>query len=116
VLLLAGDKRIGNEYASPFVHNAWTVGVGNANEIKKIYLDLENCSNKIANFYVKNTNIDFETAKNLMNNETWIDPTKALEYGFFTELENHSTPSKAMYNLLKENNFLRTKNERKTKI
>jgi ATP-dependent protease ClpP protease subunit len=107
VILLAGDKRIGNEYSSPFVHNAWTMAVGDANEMKKVFLDLQAVNNKIAKFYSDKINIDIETAKNLMQSETWIEPTDALAYGFFTELENTATPSKAFFNLLKENNLLR---------
>lgn len=107
VILLAGDKRIGNEYASPFVHNAWTMAVGDANEMKRVYLELEAVNNQIAKFYSDKINIDFEKAKELMQAETWISPTDALAYGFFTELENNATPSKAFFNLMKENNLLR---------
>lgn len=107
VILLAGDKRIGNEYASPFVHNAWTMAIGDANEMKKVFLELEAVNNKIAKFYSEKINIDFEKAKELMQAETWIEPTDALAYGFFTELENIATPSKAFFNLIKENNLLR---------
>jgi ATP-dependent protease ClpP protease subunit len=41
VIFLAGDKRIGNEYADFFVHNAWTFAVGDKNEMKKQYENLE---------------------------------------------------------------------------
>jgi ATP-dependent protease ClpP protease subunit len=109
VILLAGDKRIGNEYASPFVHNAWFMVAGDSNEMKKAYLELEACSNTIAQFYASHIDISFETAKELMDAETWIKAGDALKYGFFTEIENNELqlPKKAMYNLLKENNFLR---------
>lgn len=121
VILLAGDKRVGNQYACPFVHNAWTLAVGDSNELQKIYLDLEKTNNRIAKFFSEKINIDFETAKQLMQDETWIEPAKALEYGFFTELENNETSAKAFYNLLKENNLLRNsnninKNEKKMTI
>ncbi len=35
ILLLAGDKRIGNAYAEPFIHNAWTMTVGDDKEHQK---------------------------------------------------------------------------------
>lgn len=88
VVLLAGDKRIGNQYVTPFVHNAWTSGVGDANEFKKMAEDLRKTNDKIAKLYAEKTNIDFDTAINLMNADNFIDAEKVLEYGFYTELEN----------------------------
>ena len=88
VLLLAGDKRIGNQYVTPFVHNAWTWSAGDANEFIKVAEDLQKTNNKIAKLYSERTNIDFDTSIQLMNNSEYIDNEKVLEYGFYTELEN----------------------------
>jgi ATP-dependent protease ClpP protease subunit len=106
VIFLAGDKRIGNEYADFFVHNAWTFAVGDKNEMKKQYENLEEVSNKIAKYYSEKTTIPFEEAVKLMENSTNIDSDTALKYGFFTEIENSvlAYNSKSIRNLLIENN------------
>ncbi len=98
VILLAGDNRIGNAYSSPFIHEAWSFAVGDSNELKRVAVNLEETSNKIAKFYAEKTNLDFELAKELMVAETWIEPEKALEYGFYTELENIEIPQNSLHN------------------
>jgi ATP-dependent protease ClpP protease subunit len=106
VIFLAGDKRIGNEYADFFVHNAWTFAVGDKNEMKKQYENLDEVSNKIAKYYSEKTTIPFEEALKLMDESTNIDSETALKYGFFSEIENSvlAYNSKSIRNLLIQNN------------
>jgi ATP-dependent protease ClpP protease subunit len=106
VIFLAGDKRVGNEYADFFVHNAWTFAVGDKNEMKKQYEDLEKVSNQIAKYYSEKTTIPFDEAVKLMDESTNIDSETALKYGFFTEVENSvkAYNSLSIRNLLIQNN------------
>jgi ATP-dependent protease ClpP protease subunit len=106
VIFLAGDKRIGNEYADFFVHNAWTFAVGDKNEMKKQYEDLKETSNQIAKYYSEKTTIPFDEAVRLMDESTNIDAETALKYGFFTEVENSvkAYNSISIRNLLIQNN------------
>lgn len=95
ILLLAGDKRIGNKYAEPFVHNAWTFVYGDKNEAKKVQMDLEKVDNLIAGLYEERTDITKEKALELMNNDTFISAEDCMDYGFYTELENQDKPIEA---------------------
>jgi ATP-dependent protease ClpP protease subunit len=106
VIFLAGDKRVGNEYADFFVHNAWIFAHGDKNEMKKQYEDLEEVSNKIAKYYSEKTTIPFDEAVKLMDQSTNIDSETALKYGFFTEVENSvkAYNSISIRNLLIQNN------------
>jgi ATP-dependent protease ClpP protease subunit len=106
VIFLAGDKRIGNSYADFFVHNAWTFAVGDQNEMKKSFEQLEKVSKQIGKYYSEKTKMTYEIAIELMNNSTNIDSETALEYGFFTELENEvkSYNSISIRNMIIENN------------
>lgn len=88
ILLLAGDRRIGNRYAEPFVHNAWTMVLGDKNETQKVLEELDKTDNMIAALYEERTNITKEEALNMMSKDTWITAEECLEYGFYTELEN----------------------------
>ena len=108
VIFLAGDKRIGNDYADFFVHNAWTFAVGDKNEMLKQYQDLQEVSDKIAKYYSEKTSIPFEEAQRLMDESTNIDAEVALKYGFFTEVEN----SVKAYNTVSIRNLL-IKNNKK---
>ena len=92
-LLLAGDERVGNAYAEPFVHNAWTImwdGV-DKKSAKKLFEDLSKTDNQIAALYADRTSITVEQALELMGADTWLTPEQCMEYGFYTELENVAT-------------------------
>jgi ATP-dependent protease ClpP protease subunit len=103
VILLAGDNRIGNEFAHPFVHNAQGQVKGDANDMLESAISAELATQKIADFYASKINITAETARDLMQGQTWIEPNSALEYGFFTKIENYSN-SKEVYNMIITNN------------
>ena len=88
-LLLAGDKRIGNAYAEPFVHNAWTWSWDDLDKKKatKIAEDLTKTDNQIATLYADRTSITTEEALAFMDADTWLTAEQCMQYGFFTELE-----------------------------
>lgn len=89
IVLLAGDERIGNDFANPFIHEAWTyLESGNATELKEIAEDLTRTNNLIANLYNKVTTIPVQTAIDLMVAETWVSAKDCMNYGFYTKLEN----------------------------
>lgn len=90
IILLAGDKRIGNAYAEPFVHNAWTyLGFSTtADEAKKAYEDLTKVEDQISTLYSNQTKISKEKAKELMDADNYVSAEDCLAYGFYTELEN----------------------------
>lgn len=88
IILMAGDKRIGNKFAEPFVHNAWTWVMGaNKHDAEKIYEDLSKVDDQIATLYSDRTTITKDEALQLMDAETFISAEKCLAYGFYTELE-----------------------------
>lgn len=93
VIFLSGDERIVSRYISPFVHNAWTFADGDADSFKRVAIDLETVNNRIAKFYAEHTNLTYEDAKELMNNETYITPEEALEIRFATKIEEVVRPA-----------------------
>ena len=115
-LLLAGDERVGNAYAEPFVHNAWTImwdGV-DKKSAKKLFEDLSKTDNQIAALYAERTSITVEQALELMAADTWLTPEQCMEYGFYTELENVATvpENKEVFNSLRKlRNNINTKND-----
>ena len=103
-ILLAGDKRIGNAFAEPFVHNAWSWvwdGVDKKSALK-IAEDLTRTDNLIATLYEQRTNISRADALLLMDAETWLTPEQCMEKGFYTELEDALVPvDKEVFNSLR---------------
>lgn len=93
IIFLAGDERIVNRYISPFVHNAWTYALGDANELKKIAADLEVVNDMLAKFYAEHTELTYDEARELMENETFITPEEALKIRFATKIEDVARPA-----------------------
>lgn len=87
VIFMAGDERIMNDSSLLMIHNAWTYAEGNAEELRKMADDLEKITQASINAYKAHSTLSEEEIKNLMDNETWILPEEALEYGFATSVE-----------------------------
>lgn len=87
VIFMAGDERVMNESSLLMIHNAWTYAVGNAEELRKQAEDLEKITQASVEAYKSHSNLSEEEIKELMDNETWILPTEALEYGFATKID-----------------------------
>lgn len=87
VVFMAGDKRIMSEASLLMVHNAWTVSVGNAAELRKQADDLDKITRASIEAYKAHSTLSEEDIKALLDAETWILPEEAIEYGFATKIE-----------------------------
>ena len=87
VIFMAGDERIMNEASLLMIHNAWTWASGNAAELRKQAEDLDKITQASMEAYKAHSNLKEEDIKALMDNETWILPSEAIEYGFATAVE-----------------------------
>lgn len=87
VIFMAGDERIMNESSLLMIHNAWTWTQGNAEELRKQADDLEKITQASVTAYKAHSTLSEEEIKNLMDNETWILPEEATEWGFATAIE-----------------------------
>lgn len=108
VVFMAGDERIMNDASLLMIHNAWTRATGNAAELRKTADDLEKITQGSIEAYKARTTIDEAKIKELMDAETWILPSEALEWGFATgviaaTVTNKAAASaqKALFSLLK---------------
>lgn len=87
VIFMAGDERIMNDSSLLMIHNAWSFAEGNAKELKKIAEDLEKITQASVSAYMAHSNLTEEEIVKMMDNETWILPEEAVEYGFATGVE-----------------------------
>lgn len=86
VIFMAGDERIMNDASLLMIHNPWTYTAGNADELRKEADDLEKIAEASYAAYLSCINIDREQLKELLDNETWLTPLEAIEYGFATTI------------------------------
>lgn len=87
VIFMAGDERIMNDSSLLMIHNAWSYGMGNAEELRKQADDLDKITQASVIAYKAHSTLSEAEIKELMDNETWILPDEALEYGFATTIE-----------------------------
>ena len=103
VIFMAGDERIMNEASLLMIHNAWTHGQGNAEELRKMAEDLDKITQQSKTIYLSKTNISADELNELMDNESWIDPSEAVEMGFATQIgtsEQSGNPSQSARQLI----------------
>lgn len=86
---LAGGKRAANPMSAFFLHQAWTVADGNADELRKAADDLEKF-NLIGLEAFSAVGIDKEKILELQKEETWLTASEALELGLATEIIDRS--------------------------
>lgn len=87
VIFMAGDERVMNESSLLMIHNAWMRTSGNAEELRKQADDLDKITQASVIAYMSHSSLSEEDIKSLMDNETWILPEEAAEWGFATSIE-----------------------------
>lgn len=88
VVFMAGDKRMMRPASLLMIHNAWTVAMGNAAELRKTADDIETITQASVEAYKTVATISEDEIKALMDAETWILPKDAVEYGFATDIDD----------------------------
>lgn len=86
VVFMAGDSRIMNTTSLLMIHNASTIAAGTPDELEKAARDLRVITDTSATAYRERINLTDEELKQMMDEETWITPEKAVEYGFATAI------------------------------
>jgi len=87
VIFMAGDTRIVPEGDRRLmIHNPWASVEGGADRLEDIAGKLREIEEQFSDFYSTYANIDKETMKSLLKNETFLSGAEALEMGFATEL------------------------------
>ena len=84
IIFMSGTNRAMPKSSLLMIHNAWSWASGNANKLRKIAEDLEKITQPSIEIYKTVSNLDEETIKRMMDEETWITAEEALEYGFAT--------------------------------
>ncbi|PTY38558.1 peptidase S14 [Saccharospirillum sp. MSK14-1] len=64
------------------IHNAWTLGMGNANDFIELADMLSKVDDSIAKDYQRKTGVENQQIKQWMDSETWFTAAEAKEHGF----------------------------------
>lgn len=106
VVFMAGEERIMSNASLLMVHNPWTYTEGNAQELRKIADDLDKMSQASVNAYLEHVHLKEDEVKQLLDDETWLTPQEALDYGFATAVTG--VQQQAKYSQSVRNNLIQT--------
>lgn len=68
------------------IHNAWTIGFGNKNDLRETADFLDKIDNAIAKDYSSRTGLDVSEIQSMMDAETWMEAEEAKEKGFVNKI------------------------------
>lgn len=86
VIAMCGNQIIMPKSSMMMIHNAWTIALGNAKELRKQADDLDKINETIKNAYRKKMKISDEKLDELMDNESYLSADECFEYGLCTKV------------------------------
>lgn len=86
VIFAAGDERLMSDTSLLMIHNAWTIAGGDSRDLRKQADDLETITQASINAYLAISNVEEDEIKEMMDVETWMGGSEAIEMGFATAL------------------------------
>jgi len=82
VIAVAGDTVLMSPVAMMMIHNPATLAIGNAKEMEKAIGMLNEVKESILNAYEDKTGLKRSKLSKMMDDETWFNAKKAVEFGF----------------------------------
>ncbi|NYT25388.1 Clp protease ClpP [Alcaligenaceae bacterium] len=86
VIAMAGDTVQIARAGFLMIHNCWVMAVGNRHDLREIADTMEPFDAAMADIYSVRSGISVEDVQKLMDGETWINGSAAVEQGFADEL------------------------------
>lgn len=86
IIAMAGDTVQIARAGFLMIHNAWVVAMGNRNDLREYADTLEPFDRAMADIYAARTGEDRDAMAKLMDAESWIGGSDAIDQGFADEL------------------------------
>ena len=91
VIAMVGDEVIIAENAMIMIHNPFQVAIGDANKLRQTADVLDKIRDQLLAIYAKRTGLSAKVLTAMMNAETWMNATEAMENRFVTSIADSST-------------------------
>ena len=82
VVAMAGDEVLMSPVACMMIHDPMTIAIGNAKDMEKVIITLNELKESTINAYTKKSGLSHNKVATLMSEETWLNAKKAVELGF----------------------------------
>jgi len=86
VIAMAGDTIKISKIGFLMIHNAWSIVMGNKDDMREAADMLEQFDKSILAVYVSRVKVDEKKILKMMDSDTWIGADDAIEYGFADEV------------------------------
>lgn len=83
---LAGDERIASSLSAYYFHQVMVAASGYADDLRAAADEAEKMTEIGINAFVERTDMDADQVRQLMQAETWMTPTQALDCGLATSI------------------------------
>jgi|GEM_PF-734449 len=87
IIAIAADKVIMGPGSELMIHDAWTIGIGNADELRVVAADLDRLSDNIASMYAEKAGGTAADWRTVMKAETWYSADEAVAVGLADSVE-----------------------------
>lgn len=88
VIAMAGNSITMPKSSMMMIHNAWTIAMGNARELRKVADDLDQINVAIRQAYLSKAKISEEELITLMDEESFLTAEQCYEYGLCTKIDD----------------------------
>ena len=95
----AGDELVMGENAEIMIHDAWTIALGNADDMRLVAGDLDRISDNIAAMYAAKAGGEPTAWRELMKAETWYSAEEAVAAGLADRLDSEQPAAAARFDL-----------------
>ncbi|HEY2417855.1 MAG TPA: head maturation protease, ClpP-related, partial [Steroidobacteraceae bacterium] len=96
IIAMAGDTITMGRTAMMMIHNAWSVCMGSAVEMRKAADVLDKISASMALAYVARSGMSAEAVKAIMDADTWMSAEECVQQGFATAIADDQDGEAAM--------------------
>lgn len=88
VIVMGADKVIMPSDTLMMIHNAWSVAIGSADELRKQADDLDKISESAVKAYLNKAGdkLNEDELRKMLNDETWLSADEAVKYGLADEI------------------------------
>ncbi|MFI8379610.1 Clp protease ClpP [Leeuwenhoekiella sp. NPDC079379] len=116
-IFMAGDERLIAENGDMMIHFPWVDGFsGGADALEGVAKELRAIENDFVDFYSIYTDIDKASIKKLLQNETFLDGSEAMNLGFSTGIKQQLKAVALYNNKEKEEENNMTKSQKFIKV
>lgn len=95
IIALAGDEIRMSENAFFMFHEAWSISIGSAEDMREEANLLDKIDGVLAKTYANKTGMEVDEVKELMSAETWLTADEALAMGMIDVIETDESSEKA---------------------